>query len=48
MRIETKRILLLTLSAGILVTVSSCSLTKSKEICEHTVVQFHNQFNSGQ
>ena len=48
MRIETKRILLLTLIAGMLVTVSSCSLTKGKEIGEHAVVQFHNQFNAGQ
>jgi hypothetical protein len=48
MRIETKRILLLTLIAGMLVTVSSCSLTKSKEIGERAVVEFHNQFNAGQ
>ena len=48
MRIETKRALLITFTAGLLVTVISCSLTKGKKIGEDAVVQFHNQFNAGQ
>ena len=34
--------------AALIVVVNSCSLTKGKEIGEHAVVQFHNQFNAGQ
>jgi hypothetical protein len=48
MRIETKQILFLTFIAALLVSMNSCSLTKAKEIGEHAVVQFHNQFNAGQ
>jgi hypothetical protein len=48
MRIETKQILFLAFIAALLVVVNSCSLTKGKEIGEHAVVQFHNQFNAGQ
>ena len=48
MSIQTKRTLLLTLIAGMLATVSSCSLTKGKQIGEQAVVTFHNQFNAGQ
>lgn len=48
MRIETERVLLLTFIAGLLVAVSSCSLTKGKELGELAVIQFHNQFNAGQ
>lgn len=48
MRIKIKQALSLTLIASLLVAVSSCSLTKGKEIGERAVVQFHNQFNAGQ
>ncbi|HEY2975301.1 MAG TPA: hypothetical protein VGJ48_22485 [Pyrinomonadaceae bacterium] len=48
MTIFTKLVLLLTATAALLVAVSSCSLTKGKQIGEHAVVQFHNQFNAGQ
>jgi uncharacterized protein DUF4019 len=48
MTIKTTRAVLLTLTAGLLVAVSSCSLTKGREIGERAVVQFHNQFNAGQ
>jgi uncharacterized protein DUF4019 len=48
MRIETRRILAWILIGALLVSTSSCSLTKGKEIAEHGVVQFHNQFNAGQ
>jgi hypothetical protein len=47
MTIFTKRVLLLTATA-LLVAVSSCSLTKGKQISERAVVQFHSQFNAGQ
>jgi hypothetical protein len=48
MTIFTKLVLLLTATAALLVAVSSCSLTKGKQIGERAVVQFHNQFNAGQ
>ena len=48
MKIKIKQALSLTLIASLLVAVSSCSLTKGKEIGERAVVQFHNQFNAGQ
>ena len=48
MKIETRPILFFAFIAALLVVVSSCSLTKGKEIGEHAVVQFHNQFNAGQ
>jgi len=48
MRIETKQILVLTFIAALLVVITSCSVTKGKEIGERAVAQFHNQFNAGQ
>jgi hypothetical protein len=48
MRIQTKQILILTLILALLVVVTSCSLTKGREIGERAVAQFHNQFNAGQ
>ncbi|HXL79844.1 MAG TPA: hypothetical protein VN951_03125 [Pyrinomonadaceae bacterium] len=48
MRTETKQILILTFIAALLVVITSCSVTKGKEIGERAVVQFHNQFNAGQ
>ena len=48
MRIEIRQILFLAFMAALLAFVNSCSLTKGKEIGEHAVVQFHNQFNAGQ
>jgi uncharacterized protein DUF4019 len=45
---QTKQILFLAFIAALLGVVNSCSLTKGKEIGEHAVVQFHNQFNAGQ
>jgi len=48
MRIETRQLLLLALTVALLVVVNSCSLTKGKEVGEHAVGQFHNQFNAGQ
>jgi hypothetical protein len=48
MRIRTKQILILTLIAAQLVVITSCSVTKGKEIGERAVVQFHNQLNAGQ
>jgi hypothetical protein len=48
MTIFTKRVLLLTSTASLLVAVSSCSLTKGKQTSERAVVQFHSQFNAGQ
>jgi hypothetical protein len=48
MRIDTRQKLFLAFIAALLVVVNSCSLKKGKEIGEHAVVQFHNQFNAGQ
>jgi hypothetical protein len=38
----------LVIAITLLLISSSCSLTKSKEIAESAVVQFHNQYNAGQ
>ena len=48
MRIETRQRLLLAFIGALLVVVNSCALTKSKEVGERAVGQFHNQFNAGQ
>ncbi len=48
MRTETKQILILTLIAALLFVITSCSVTKGKEIGERAVAQFHDQFNAGQ
>jgi hypothetical protein len=48
MRTETKQILILTLIAALLSVITSCSVTKGKEIGERAVAQFHDQFNAGQ
>jgi hypothetical protein len=48
MTIKSRRVLFLTLIAGLLVAASSCSLAKGKEIGERAVTQFHNQINAAQ
>jgi hypothetical protein len=42
------KLLLLAFILAPLLVVSSCSLTKGKEIGEHAAVEFHNQFNARQ
>ena len=48
MRIKTRQRLLFAFIAALFLVVNSCSVTKSKELGEHAVGQFHNQFNAGQ
>jgi hypothetical protein len=48
LRIKTKQTILLTFIVALQFAVSSCSLTKGKEMGERAVDQFHNRFNAGQ
>ena len=48
MRIKTKQTILFTFIVALQFAVSSCSLTKGKEMGERAVDQFHNQFNAAQ
>jgi len=48
LRTKTKQTVLLTVIVALQFVISSCSLTKGKEMGERAVDQFHNQFNAGQ
>ncbi|MGH9907584.1 MAG: hypothetical protein ACRD8U_18595 [Pyrinomonadaceae bacterium] len=48
MRLKTKQSLMLALIVALQLAASSCSLSKSKEMGQHAVDQFHRQFNAGQ
>jgi hypothetical protein len=48
LRIKAKQTILLTFIVALQFAVSSCSLTKGKEMGERAVDQFHNRFNAGQ
>ena len=48
MRIKTKQTILFTFIVALQFAVSSCSLTKGKEMGERAADQFHNQFNASQ
>ncbi len=48
MRTKSKQTIILSFIVALQFAVSSCSLTKGKEMGERAVDQFHNQFNAGQ